>query len=60
MVDQAIPMPLLPEGILEKGWETLPIPLALEIEKPREFGVIRKARLESSRVGWPRQTLGRE
>lgn len=60
MVGQAILILLLPEGTLEKAWETSPIPLALEIEKPREFGVVRKARLESSRVGWPWQRLGRE
>lgn len=45
MVDQAILLPLPPEGTLslqEKGWEILPVPLSLEIEKLRKFGIFKK------------------
>lgn len=45
MVDQATLLPLPPEGILslqEKGWETPPVPLSLEMKKLRKSGIYKK------------------
>lgn len=55
MVDRAILLPSSPDGTLfpqEKGWETSSTPLSLEVKKPREFGIVKKGKLESSHVSW--------